>query len=143
MSLQSQVERVRRRASNSQVKWEQEIQKQQRAYEERAAAFNRDVRPYLRRATAREYNAWMRGYLEKGGGIGHAYDYGLPSSYYVAIRNIGSLPALFGAQSVSIIVPAGITVSYGNLGHNELFFMDGFDCDMTFSPSVYSDTTVE
>jgi hypothetical protein len=143
MSLQSQIELARRRANASRMEAQHYQEEQVRAHEERMAVFNRYARPNLRRAEARDYNAWVRGYLERGGTIGHAYDYGLPSSYYIAIRDIEILPPLVGAESVSIIVPEGITVSYNGLGHNALFFMDGFECDMTFSPSVYSDTTVE
>lgn len=87
--------------------------------------FNQNVLPNLRKAEAYQYEEWLQAYLSTDEGeITHVYNYDLPSRFYVA-RNSFHLSALYGALAVSIIVPKGITVSYGELGHNNLYLMEG------------------
>lgn len=101
------------------------------------------VRPCLRRATALDYSRWLRGYLERGGQITHAYDYPTPTDFYVA-EHAFALPALYGSLAATIIVPIGVTVDVLDRGHSSLYWMDGFDFDALFGKvPAYSDTVLD
>lgn len=109
---------------------------QQRASEELLAS--------VRAAEPIEYAAWLSGYLAAGGQVTHEYDYNLPSRHFFVAVNSGMyVPALYGAMSVRLIVPAGVRVSlstefHGNPGHSSVYFMDGFRQVGNFVP-LYED----
>lgn len=102
----------------------------------------RDTLLNLRPATPEEYSFWLRGYMLAGNEPTHSYDYPMPAGFYVAIGDI-ALPPLYGARSISIIVPSGIAVTFGPLGigHSNLYFLDGYTCAAGRVP-VYSDTLI-
>lgn len=80
----------------------------------------------LRPAKVQDYIPWLEGHIANGGRPTHEYDYPFPRwGWFVAIDDIEPV-ALYGAQSISIIVPPGISVGAGDWGHCELFFMDDF-----------------
>ena len=80
----------------------------------------------LRPATRDDYKRWLIGYLRSGGEPTHYYDYKFPErEFYVAVMDFRIQP-LYGAFSFSIIVPKGIRFLGGELGHINLFLMDGF-----------------
>ena len=94
-----------------------------------------------RQADPEEYRRWLAGYLDNGGEITHKYDYDLPDDCYYAYRDL-VVPKLYGSTSVSIIIPFGVNVEYGDLGHNNLYFMDGFRQVGDFVP-VYTNTNIK
>lgn len=95
---------------------------------------------HLRGAEVSEYNAWLKGYMDRGGKPSHFYDYPTPTGkLYVALRDFTIKP-LHGAMSISVIVPARVTVT-GDPGHSSVYLMDGFTT-LNAHPLVpcYSDT---
>lgn len=88
--------------------------------------FKDNLLPCLRRAKPNDYLKWLTGYLQKGGEISHVYLYNMPDRFYVATGDFDMQPLLYGAQSVSIIIPENIKFNGGNLGHCELYFMKDF-----------------
>lgn len=90
-------------------------------------------------ARVSDYATWLRGYAEHGGRITHVYDYPMSNwSFLVALRDFRT-GGECGAASVSIIVPEGINHICGGLGHNDLFFMDGFRTPSHIVPA-FNDT---
>lgn len=106
---------------------EEEMKQWEAKHEEEQRYFYQNIRPKLRRATARDYRKWLEGWAEKEGETTHHYDYNLRDSWYVAKADM-HLPRYYGSSSVQIIVPEGITVTFTDgLGHNNLYFMEDFD----------------
>jgi hypothetical protein len=83
-----------------------------------------ESRSVFRPARVSEYVDWLRGYLAGGGEITHAYDYRL-NGFLVACRDF-STGGECGVNAAQIVVPAGVRHTGGDLGHNSLYFMDGF-----------------
>lgn len=77
----------------------------------------------IMRATPNDYVAWLRGYLEAGGTPTHHYDYNMPESFMMATMSF-ELPAAYGAQSIQVIVPEGLTVRQN--GHCTVYNMADF-----------------
>lgn len=108
--------------------------------EQQADAFERMVRPHLRNASRHGYEQWLRGYLLAGGEVTHFYDYPMnrqSGAWYMATEAFRLLP-LYGANSVRIIVPVGVPTPAGELGHSNLFIMDGYRVVGDFVP-MFSD----
>ena len=109
-------------------------------HEERLEETNKLFRGKLRQAKVKDYKNWLAGFLEKGGKPTHCYDYPLEGGmedWKTACSDFRIIP-LFGADSLNIIVPKGIEFLGGELGHNNLYFMDGFSCLDGWVP-IYSD----
>lgn len=83
----------------------------------------------VRGASVSEYADWLEGYIKRGEGATHFYDYNMNGrggpTICIAGLN-GTLPTLYGAESLKIIVPMGVSVGSEPIGHNEIFYMDGF-----------------
>lgn len=77
----------------------------------------------LKQASSEDYKMWLDHHLDNDGGITHYYNYEMPD-IYIATQDIHVTP-LFGAMSVDIIVPKGISVSYDKLGHIKIYSYDG------------------
>lgn len=120
-------------------------------------------------ATLLEYTAWMIGYLQLGGEPSHVYNYEFarpgvvmngssgPSGsnlaagqaspkWWVLAEVPGLVPSLYGAHSLSVIVPQGLAFTpddvprtfHGRCGHSAFYFMDRFEIVGNSTP-VYSD----
>lgn len=71
------------------------------------------------------YLEWLISYVENGGTPTHFYKY--PSSqwkWYLAKKNIKPV-ALYGSNSMNIVVPIGVDIEDGNYGHSDIYTMDG------------------
>ncbi len=89
----------------------------------------------LRPATAGDYQQWLEGHGKNGGRVTHAYDYPLPAGeFYVAVRDFEMYP-LTGSSAIKVIVPENVKVLGGELGHSNLFFMNGYRRTGWFTPS--------
>jgi hypothetical protein len=80
----------------------------------------------LRRATVDDYKKWLEGYMRSGKKPTHSYDYLMPDNFYVVLDNF-ELEALYGSNAIEIIVPKNVRFLGGELGHINLYFMDGFE----------------
>lgn len=100
-------------------------------------------------ATLTEYTAWMIGYLNRGGEPSHIYDHGFTQPeprVMVLAEKPGAVPTLYGADSLQVIVPAGVSFApedvpqtfHGRCGHSTFYFMEGFAIVGIWTP-VYSD----
>lgn len=94
--------------------------------------FDSTTLPHLRLAAPADYKRWLIGYTGKGGKITRIVRGNFPSTdFYVAIEDF-KIVSLFGANSVSIIIPQGIKVetlvrdAFGGLGHHRLYYMRNF-----------------
>lgn len=140
------LERFRTKDDEKRKEREDERGRRIRQINEREVRFEKEVRPRITQATAVDYNAWLTGYMQKGGEPTHRRDRPLCDTFYVALADLEMMP-LYGASSVSIIVPSGVTVSLENgrdAGHCNLYFMEdfsslGFHGGKATVP-VYSDT---
>jgi hypothetical protein len=90
---------------------------------------------HLRPATAKEYTVWLKEYQKV-----HRWPKTQPGSagrIFVAKSDF-ELPALYGANSVEIIVPSNIRVKHdNNIGHCKLYFMNGEICPA--DATIYSE----
>lgn len=74
-----------------------------------------------------DYLVWLKGYVDNGGEITHCYDYPFSrwASWRLAINDLEITP-LFGANSFNIIIPKGVNCNIDEVGHNVIYFIDGF-----------------
>lgn len=78
-------------------------------------------------ASPSEYIDWLVGYIGTGGKISHVYNYESGRWDFLSLKKDAKITELYGASSVNIIVPKGINCDItGDIGHNNVFFMDGF-----------------
>lgn len=78
----------------------------------------------FRTATLDDYLEWLHAWLRAGNRPTHFYDYPFARwTWLTALRDFETAGET-GSNAVSIIVPAGVRRS-GEVGHNNLFFMDG------------------
>ncbi len=107
-------------------------------YIESEQRFKDQVLSNVRPATIDDYKEWLAGYLLHGGKPTHYYNYPFPrDTFYVAKMGF-DLPARYGAGSISVIIPAGIQIHYKQLGHNKLYYLDGWQVEGRWIP-VYKD----
>lgn len=98
------------------------------------------LRGKSRSARVEDYKKWLAGFIKKGGEPTHFYDYPMKGSlddWLVATADFELVP-LYGANSLHIIVLNGVKFKGGDLGHTELYFMDGFEKRASCIP-VYAD----
>jgi len=103
-----------------QAEWDEHVASGDLKYELQDEAAG-EWRGYLRKASPKNYKAWLDDFLHKGGGITHVYDYDMPDHFYVAIGSFEMTP-LYGSSAVHVIVPEGLEVTGNDIGHNELYF---------------------
>lgn len=74
-----------------------------------------------------DYLVWLKGYIDNGGEITHSYNYPFSrwASWRLAINDLEVTP-LFGASSFNIIIPKGVNCNIDDVGHNVIYFIDGF-----------------
>ncbi len=90
------------------------------------------------RASKRDYEKWLAGYLNQGGKPTHSYDYGMPEDSWLVATKDFQIEPLHGSNSLQIIVKSGVIFKGGELGHTNLYFMDDFKLMGGWVP-VYSD----
>lgn len=149
MTPAEQIEAARQQARANRDMRELEWRELEAAGSRERAYINRFIRPRVRKTTALEYSRWLKGYLDNGGRLNGASDSQMNSHYddhalspfniYTAISDF-ELPPLFGAFSLMILVPVGVTVKHDGLGHNTLFIMDGHRLEGASGVEVYGDT---
>lgn len=95
--------------------------------------------PCLRGANRADYTQWLEGFVDAGNTPTHYYSYPFSrwDSFYVAKKDFELVP-LYGADSINIIVPEGITILGGSRGHNNIFCYNGYK--HRGSVPVFSDT---
>lgn len=156
----NEEERRRHQAREEKYRCEAEAAEQQRS----------EFLAHCQPATLIEYTAWMIGYLQAGGEPSHVYErpFAQPamqlsgsigaegsslrateartSWWVLAETPEGAMPSLYGANSLHIIVPAGLAYTpedvprtfHGQCGHSTVYFMDGCTSVGDWAP-VYSD----
>jgi len=95
--------------------------------------------PHLLGANRADYTRWLEGFVDAGNTPTHYYSYPFSrwDSFYVAKKDFELVP-LYGADSINIIVPDGITILGGSRGHNNIFCYNGYK--HRGSVPVFSDT---
>ena len=95
--------------------------------------------PTYEGANRADYTKWLRGFVDAGNTPTHYYSYPFSrwDSFYVAKKDFELVP-LYGADSINIIVPEGITILGGSRGHNNIFCYNGYKHRGTVP--VFSDT---
>ncbi len=97
-------------------------------------AFDRKL---FRLSTEKEIEEWQRGWLDAGGVL-HTTERRPKGAHFgseIIVTALVDFPGAesFGANSFSVIVPSGVkwtnvTSKPGAIGHNSLYFLDGFKC---------------
>ncbi|ACU71877.1 hypothetical protein Caci_2968 [Catenulispora acidiphila DSM 44928] len=82
------------------------------------------------------YLEWLRGYLAADGAPTHYYDYGYSSRFHVVTGDF-TTGGECGAFARAVLVPSGVRHLGGAVGHNDLFFFDGFQASCWVP--IYSD----
>jgi hypothetical protein len=113
--------------------------------------FKLETMEHLRQAEVADYMDWLKGFMEAGGSPTHFYDYDMPTKEWFMAESDLVMPPMYGVSSVNVIVPTGVEVgrieqknknNFHDVGHNNLYFEDGFVSESGFVP-VYKDTTFE
>lgn len=138
MELQAVVENVRQEERENKQRSEQKRKEFEAAMLRGQALAEKELFPKLHPASVKNYLSWLRGYIENGGKPSHVYDYPFSRwKWYIAIKDIEPV-ALRGAESINIIIPAGIRAGVGDWGHCNLFYIDGYSAS-NFVP-IFEDT---
>ena len=122
---------------------ENEVNRHMAEYEkERQSGLDKARRimfPCLRGANRVDYTHWLVGFVDAGNTPTHYYSYPFSrwNSFYVAKKDFELVP-LYGADSINIIVPDGITILGGSRGHTNVFCYNGYK--HRGSVPVFSDT---
>lgn len=136
----NKLEEAKERAKREQEEWDREHREREKGHRELMLRFASEIRPHIKPAHSHEYDAWLAGYLKQGGEIGHVYDYPFPSEFYIAKSDFTLFP-LYGASSISIIVPEGVEVHIEGTGHCNLYYMEEYRHKGSWVPA-YSNTRV-
>ena len=141
----SHILREKAREDEAKKRWQyQQYQQKQQGYENALAEQESTLFSQLRSATLAEYATWLCGFV-KAGGVPTSYtsykssrfgeehtqrwskEFYWGSSWYSTRPGLTKLVLVprYGAASISIIVPVGVTTE-GEYGHSNLFFLDGY-----------------
>lgn len=90
-------------------------------WEYKIAEYQRHLCP----AQSRDYSLWLKGFMEAGGIPTHCYNYNMPEYFCVATGDFVLQP-LYGSDAIKVIIPVGVEVRGEDIGHCNLFFMDGY-----------------
>lgn len=116
-------------ARREREEFQQQMEEHQARTRQADLLLRHEVMPNVQPTTVAEYAAFVVGYLKGGGTISYARDRALRTGrYYTALRSF-TLPPLFGAQSINVLVPEGVTVVRGGRGHSAVLYMDGYRLD--------------
>lgn len=96
------------------------------------------ARPEFHLAPLGLYLEWLRGYLAAGGSPTHYYDYRYSSRFHVVTGDF-TTGGECGAFARAVLIPAGVQHLGGRIGHNNLFFFDGFSTSDPLWVPIYSD----
>ena len=94
------------------------------------------MKEHTRAASKEEYAAWLKGYeplLAKSRYLAKLFgkelkylDHRFSGARVLVATSDFHLGALYGARSVELIVPEGIKVTTGDLGHSQVMYMKDF-----------------
>lgn len=85
-----------------------------------------EVRRNVRPASPRDYAKWLQGYLKRGGEIRYKREREMDFDFFVATGDF-ELPRLCGANSMALIVPEHVDVTYSDRGHSRIMWMDEYE----------------
>jgi len=140
MSVSSKIAAAEHEETQSQIRWDAEREAYEIKHRGQMEAAKQDMFPYLKEKGAKLYAKWLKKHLEDGGDISHVYNYNMPD-IYTAKKGCSTVP-LYGASSISIIVPSGVEVdTSAGLGHINIYYMDDVieDRDRAWFVPLYSD----
>ena len=106
----------------------------------RYTRFNELTRNKLVGARIEDYVAWLEGYIKNGNLPTHSNDYPMSrviGEFFIATNDI-EISALYGTSAINIIVPEKVKFLGGELGHNNIYLLDGYKHLGYFVP-LYSD----
>jgi hypothetical protein len=106
---------------------------------ERILVVRNEILKSLRPASTHDYVVFLKAYIASGASPSHYYSYKMPRDSIFVAKDQFTLHPLYGAHSMSIIVPKNVDCfCYNARGHNTIYFEDG-KLIGHFVP-VYSDT---
>lgn len=118
-------------------KWMSEAEDKKRRAESDKMWDNRNsfIKRNTRSADVKDYRLWLEGFVAGGGKVTHVYDYDIPDDFIILEKSV-EIPTLYGSASIQVIVPHGInpTIENGNLGHNTIYYIDGFKVEGSWIP---------
>ncbi len=91
----------------------------------------------IKKAKVSDYAAWLAGFVFNGGEVTAFYDYDM-RNIHVAKTSF-FLPDYYGSDSIRLIVPSGLIVDFNKIGHNQIFYMDGFTAKGIVSVPIFND----
>lgn len=140
MNILNIVNEARAKEARESNAWQKMIEEHERERIAEDAAAHSNFLRFCTSAKVSHYEAWLTGYLKQGGKISHVYNYPMPDEFLVVRKSDNvKISALYGASAKSIIVPWGVSCECEeNIGHNNVYFMDGFKVKGNWVP-CYSD----
>lgn len=124
-SYQNAVGRALARRREDEARWAAQ-RRQFEIHSEQMQVHRHMVEAASRMATEQDYLAWLEGFTARGGDITHVYDYAFPARDWRVMQHPVTLRGLYGVLSLSLIIPANITVTVEERGHCNLYFLDGY-----------------
>lgn len=134
-SIEETVRELRRREDERRMEYDTRMTEYRQRHDAEKEWMAEYFHPYVLPANPNEYASWLRGYMEQGRVPTHTYNYRMPGDFYIARRDLRLIP-LYGASSVHVIVPEGVTVTKveGDIGHSTIYYMDGYRVDGGWVP---------
>jgi hypothetical protein len=114
----SDLNKIRDDAKIKEAAQRLEIERRHKEMDAQTKTAKERLTSYCIPVDVREYSKWLKEYLAIGGEITCVYDYPM-DRIYMATADFELLP-LYGASSVSLILPRGIKI-IGEHGHIEVF----------------------
>lgn len=124
--LNNFIKEAQNNQRQKELDYEREIAEQEKKFIESVSKQSLFLEQNCRPAVIDEYKDWLAGFLERGGKITHVYDYPWRRWRWYTVTQNCIVPAFYGSISVSLIVPSGIWVTGDMIGHNNLFWVNGF-----------------
>lgn len=131
-----EIKRARKKERQDNIRWRKREAEQNKEIEKMEKNRSKMLLSLIP-ATVHDYTVWLNGCLLNGGKISHVYNYNFPDkTFYIVVDSMKIYP-LYGASSMSIIVPEDIKITFADLGHNNIYYIKDFKNESGWIP-LYS-----
>lgn len=127
-NLMDKIEKFKEFEIQREIERRTEDRNRQEEIDRKKSVFNVFYSNHLVRATKKDYEEWLSGWLETNE-ISHYYGYEFKiGDFYVATSDFILKEGFYGASSFQIIVPKGIQYTIEDIGHCNIYDLNNIEC---------------